>query len=215
MAEPCGNAHGPHTPGSTESALAFPPVTCHVNVTCCPGATVSGDAFKLSVNGACPTCTKAVCGRLLPPDPFATAEYVVVCIGESFTFPEACELVVRVREVEPEEAVMVTDMAFVACQVNVTICPAVIAFVLAEKIIVGVPEVWGAGAGAGVGDPPPQLIKTVARANGKKVRACRARERVRIAASRVSASLGAGLGCSRFANGCMSNTRRDRRKRFK
>jgi len=95
---------------------------------------------------------------------------------------------------------MVTDVAFVACQVNVTICPAVIAFVLAEKIIVGVPEVWGSRAG----DPPPQLMKKVARVNGKKVRTCRARERVRIAASQVRASFGAGLGCSRFTKGCMS-----------
>ena len=106
---------------------------------------------------------------------------------------------------------MVTDVAFVACQVNVTICPAVIAFVLAEKIIVGVPEVWGSRAG----DPPPQLMKKVARVNGKKVRTCRARERVRIATSQVRASFGAGLGCSRFAKGCTSNTRRERRKRFK
>jgi hypothetical protein len=94
--------------------------------------------------------------------------------------PEGCELVVTVREVEPEEAVTVTDVAFVARQVNVTICPAVIAFVLAEKIIVGLPKGEG---GTGAGDPPPQLIKTVARANGKNVRTCRARERVRIAAS--------------------------------
>jgi hypothetical protein len=65
----------------------------------------------------------------------------VVSVGESFTFPEASELVVTVREVEPEEAVMVTDVAFVACQVKVTICPAVMAFVLADKIIVGVAEV--------------------------------------------------------------------------
>ena len=121
----------------------------------------------------------------MPPDPVATAEYVVVWVGESVTFPEACALVVTVRGVEPEEAVMVTDVAFVACQVNVTICPAVIAFVLTEKLMVGVAEVWGSGAGAGAGDPPPHLIKTVARANGKNVRTCRARERVRIAASQL------------------------------
>ena len=103
-------------------------------------------------------------------------------MGESFTFPVACELFVTVREVEPEEAVMVTDVAFVACQVNVTICPAVTAFVLAEKISVGVVEVRGSGAG----DPPPQLIKKVARVNAKKDRTCRARERVRIAASKIT-----------------------------
>ena len=61
VAEPCGNAHGPHTPGPTESELAVPPFTCQVNVTCCPGAIVSGEALKLSVNGAC-TCTIAVWG---------------------------------------------------------------------------------------------------------------------------------------------------------
>lgn len=111
---------------------------------------------------------------------------------------------VTVREVELEEAVMVTDVAFVACQVNVTTCPAVIALVLAEKIIVGAAEVLGSGDGDGAGDPPPQLIKTVASVNGKKVRTCRARERVRIATSQVRASFGAGLGCSRFTKGCMS-----------
>ena len=126
----------------------------------------------------------------MPPEPVATAEYVVVCVGESVTFPEACELVITVREAEPEEPVMVTDVAFVACQVKVTICPAVIAFVLTEKNMAGVAEVWRSGAG----DPPPQLMKTVARAKGRKVRTCRVRERVRIAASKLPDSLGAGLG---------------------
>ena len=59
----------------------------------------------------------------------------MVCLGESFTFPAACELVVTVREIEPEEAVMVTDVALVACQVNVTICPAVIAFDSRRKLL--------------------------------------------------------------------------------
>jgi hypothetical protein len=68
--------------------------------------------------------------------------YVVVCVGESFTVPAASELVVTVREVEPEpvDAVMVTVVEFIAFQLRVTLCPAAIVFLLAEKIMVGVPE---------------------------------------------------------------------------
>jgi hypothetical protein len=72
----------------------------------------------------------------------ATAVYVVVCVGESFTVPAASELVVTVREVEPEpvDAVMVTVVEFVAFQLRVTLCPAAMVFVFAEKIMVGVAE---------------------------------------------------------------------------
>jgi hypothetical protein len=65
--------------------------------------------------------------------------YVVVCVGESFTVPAACELVVTFREVEPEpvDAVMVTEVELVACQLSVTLCPDVIVFVFGEKIKLG------------------------------------------------------------------------------
>jgi hypothetical protein len=61
-------------------------------------------------------------------------------VGESLTLPDACELVVTVREPEPVEAVIVTDVAFVVCQFKVTLCPAVIAVAFAEKARVGIPE---------------------------------------------------------------------------
>jgi hypothetical protein len=58
-------------------------------------------------------------------------------VGESFTLPEACELVATVREPEPTEAVIVTEVAFVSCQANATLCPAVIVFVFAENTMPG------------------------------------------------------------------------------
>jgi len=50
----------------------------------------------------------------------------VVCVGESFTDPDVCEVVVRVRVEEPAEAVIATEVALVACQVMVTLCPLLI-----------------------------------------------------------------------------------------
>lgn len=61
----------------------------------------------------------------------------MVCVGESFTVPDACELVVRVRVEEPAEAVIVTDVAFVACQVSVTLCPLLIEAGLAASVTLG------------------------------------------------------------------------------
>jgi hypothetical protein len=58
-------------------------------------------------------------------------------VGESFTDPDACELVVRVRVEDPAEAVIVTDVAPVACQVSVTLCPLVIDAVLAVSVTLG------------------------------------------------------------------------------
>jgi hypothetical protein len=50
------------------------------------------------------------------------------------TLPESWEPVGIVRELEPEVAVIVTDVALeVAFQVRVTLCPAVIVFVLVEN----------------------------------------------------------------------------------
>jgi len=48
--------------------------------------------------------------------------------------------VVTVRVEEPAVAVIVTDVAFVACQFNVTLCPALIELALAEKTRVGFVE---------------------------------------------------------------------------
>jgi hypothetical protein len=42
-----------------------------------------------------------------------------------------------VRLEEPADAVMVTDVALVACQLSVTLCPLLMEFVLAEKVTVG------------------------------------------------------------------------------
>ena len=58
---------------------------------------------------------------------------MVVAVSASVTLPEASELVVSVRVDEPAVAVMVTELAFTACQVNVTLCPASMAAALAEK----------------------------------------------------------------------------------
>lgn len=62
---------------------------------------------------------------------------MVVCVGESLTEPDACELVVTVREDEPAAAVMVIPVALLACQVKVTLCPELIEVELAEKFTVG------------------------------------------------------------------------------
>ena len=73
----------------------------------------------------------------MPPVPVATAVYVVVCVGESVMVPEAFELVVRVRVEEPAAPVIVTDVAFVVCQVSVTLCPSAIDLALADSVTVG------------------------------------------------------------------------------
>lgn len=74
---------------------------------------------------------------MLPCAPVATAEYVVVCAGESLTLPEAVDVEARVRVELPAVAVIVTAVAFVVCQLRVTLCPALIEFTLAEKTRVG------------------------------------------------------------------------------
>jgi len=72
----------------------------------------------------------------------ATAVYVVVCVGLSASVPAARVLMITVREVEPEEAVMVTLVEFVAFHLSVTLCPEGIVLVFAEKIKIGVPELF-------------------------------------------------------------------------
>jgi len=74
---------------------------------------------------------------VLPCAPVATAEYVVVCVGESLTLPEAWDVEVSVRVALPAVAVIVTAAAFVVCQLRVTLCPALIELALAEKMRVG------------------------------------------------------------------------------
>jgi hypothetical protein len=61
----------------------------------------------------------------------------VVCVGVSCALPDVGEPLTTVRVVEPSDAVMVTDVAFKACQLSVTLCPLLIAPVLAEKVMVG------------------------------------------------------------------------------
>lgn len=53
------------------------------------------------------------------------------------TEPATCELVVNVRVEDPTVAVIVTDVALVACQFRVTLCPELMEFAFAEKIRVG------------------------------------------------------------------------------
>ena len=71
-------------------------------------------------------------------------------LGESFTVPDAFELDMTVRVDVPAVAVIVTEVAFVACQVRVTLCPAVIEVMLAEKVRVGV--------GVALRPVPPQAL---------------------------------------------------------
>jgi hypothetical protein len=61
----------------------------------------------------------------------------VVWLGESVVDPAGCELVVKVRVEDPMLAVIVTDVALVACQFRVTLCPELMEFVLAENTRVG------------------------------------------------------------------------------
>src|SRR6266567_3324495 len=98
----------------------------HVSVVVCPLLKNIGLAVNCEMVGVtgCATCTVTVCGAVVPFAPVAVAVYVVVCVGESATLPAACELVVTVRVEAPAVAVIVTDVAFVACQFNVTLCPA-------------------------------------------------------------------------------------------
>lgn len=63
------------------------------------------------------------------------------CVGASFTEPDACELVVTVRVEEPAVAVIVNDVAFVDCQVRVTLCPVLMEVGLAASVTLGVDDV--------------------------------------------------------------------------
>ncbi len=64
----------------------------------------------------------------------------MVCVGESVTLPDACELLVTVRDALPAVAVIVTDVALVDCHVRVTLCPLPIEVLLAENVSVGEPD---------------------------------------------------------------------------
>jgi hypothetical protein len=65
-------------------------LVAHVSVVVCPLFTRVGVTLNCVIVGVtgCTTCTVAVCGFVLPPPPVATAEYVVVWVGESATVPE-------------------------------------------------------------------------------------------------------------------------------
>jgi hypothetical protein len=80
-----------------------------------------------------------VCAGVDPELPVATALYTVVCVGESATLPDACELFVTVRDAPPAAAVIMTDDAFVVCHESVTLCPLLIELLLAENVSVGEP----------------------------------------------------------------------------
>ncbi|HET9304596.1 MAG TPA: hypothetical protein VFO46_01085 [Candidatus Sulfotelmatobacter sp.] len=84
----------------------------------------------------------------------------MVCAGESFTLPEAWDVPESVRVALPAVAVIVTAVAFVVCQLRVTLCPALIELALAEKMRVG------AALGAVLG--PARLLQAVSphKANG-------------------------------------------------
>lgn len=76
----------------------------------------------------------------------------MVCVGESLTVPDASELVVTFRVVDPAVAVIVIDVAPDVCHVNVTLCPEAIELALAEKTRVGALAFW-------VVEPPEQAHK--------------------------------------------------------
>ena len=59
----------------------------------------------------------------MPPAPAATAEYVVLAVGESVTLPLARLLVVTVRVEDPLVAVMVIEVALVVVQLRVVSWP--------------------------------------------------------------------------------------------
>lgn len=63
----------------------------------------------------------------------------MVCDGESVTLPDACELFTTVRDALPAFAMIVIEDALVACHVSVTLCPAPIDVLLAEKVRLGAP----------------------------------------------------------------------------
>lgn len=66
----------------------------------------------------------------------------MVCVGESATLPDACELLVTVRVVPPAVAVIVTDEALVVCHDSVTLCPLLMLVLLAENVRLGEPDPW-------------------------------------------------------------------------
>jgi len=48
-------------------------------------------------------------------------------------------LVCRVRELDPADAVIATEVALLDCQLSLTLCPAEIVFVFAENTRLGIP----------------------------------------------------------------------------
>jgi hypothetical protein len=92
---------------------------------------------------------------------------VVVCVGESLTVPEACELVVTFRVVDAAVAVIAIDVAFDVCHVSVTLCPESIELALAEKTRVGAFAFWLEE------EPPPEQAHKLHRATGNNPKAIR------------------------------------------
>ena len=132
-----GSVHEPHTPLSIESAVAAPPVTCQLKVTCVPAAMVLGDALKVSVNG---TCTVMLFGAAVPPGPEALMVNVVVEITGTIEDPEVGSE--PVSSACTTGGVIVTDVALAVVQVIVVVWPPFTAVGLAvNAVICG----WAAG----------------------------------------------------------------------
>jgi hypothetical protein len=89
----------------------------------------------------------------------------VVCDGESVTLPDACELFTTVRDALFAFAVIVIEDALLACHVSVTLCPAPIDVLLAEKVRLGAPAFDMAC------DPHPvSVVKTIIAKKKKPVK---------------------------------------------
>ncbi|HKV91569.1 MAG TPA: hypothetical protein VJW20_03360 [Candidatus Angelobacter sp.] len=128
------------TGGLILTEVAF--VVAQVIVVVWPAFTEVGLAVKVVTCGGtgCATLTVTVCAGVDPELPVATALYTVVCVGESATLPDACELLVTVRDAPPAAAVIMTDDAFVVCHDSVTLCPLLIELLLAENVRLGEPD---------------------------------------------------------------------------
>ncbi len=79
---------------------------------------------------------------------------MVFAVGVSVAVPDACELVVTVRVVDPAAAVIVTDVAFKVCQLIETLCPELMAVgVTLNFVTCGAADDTVTFAVAGVLDP--------------------------------------------------------------
>jgi hypothetical protein len=113
---PCGREQEAHTPLSIDNDEVVPPLTCQLNVACCPAVIVAGVALRLRVKG---TVTVTDCGAEVPPGPVAVMVNVVVLFTGGFAEPE-------VGSVMPSSelktgGVMLTEVALVVVQLIVVV----------------------------------------------------------------------------------------------